>query len=125
MTASRLPVPILLIGRWSEIQTMRRVFAFAKRRGMIAVEPQLPVMKKIKRNRRPALTNEEQEKLKVFLDSSWANTLHRQTVKAMILTLLMTGIRVSEAKSLLWGDLERLNLMGLLDLLSVSIARIC
>lgn len=95
-----------------EIQTMRRVFAFAKRRGMIAVEPQLPVMKRIKRNRRPALTIDEQEQLKVFLDSSWANTLHRQTVKAMILTLLMTGIRVGEAKSLRWGDLERLNLDG-------------
>ncbi|QNT68853.1 tyrosine-type recombinase/integrase [Defluviicoccus vanus] len=95
-----------------EVQTMRRVFAFARRRGWLAIEPQMPVMKKIKRNRRPALTPEEQQRLKGMLENGWADTPHRWMIKALILTLLLSGIRIGEARTLRWSDLERTKIDG-------------
>lgn len=103
-----------------ELQTMRRVFAFAKKKGYIGETVDIPSIKRVKANSRPALPLEEQFKLKAHLLKSGFipraspenNSLdaHKAMLRALILTLLLSGIRVGEARNLKWSDIEEAEL---------------
>jgi integrase len=103
-----------------EIQTMRRVFVFAKKKGYIAGTIEIPSIKRVKANSRPALPLEEQFKLKAHLlkagfipranpDNDYLDA-HKAMLRALILTLLLSGIRVGEARNLKWSDIEEAEL---------------
>jgi integrase len=92
-----------------ELQTARRVFEFALRKGYITKLPEIPKLKKIKNNRRPDLTLQEQHRFRHQLNTlvnEKPDDHHRQMFRALMLTLLYSGIRLNEARQLRWKDVE-------------------
>ena len=103
-----------------EIQTMRRVFSYAVKKGYIPENVDIPSIKRAKTNSRPALSLEEQFKLKDHIlkggfiprassDNDYLDA-HKAMLRALILTLLLSGIRVGEARNLRWNDVEEADL---------------
>ena len=102
-----------------EIQTIKRVFSFAVSRGYIPKMIVVPTLSKVNKNKRPAVPMKEQIKLKNhLLGGGWipranANNdyldAHKAMLRAFILTLLLSGIRVGEARNLKWRDIEEVN----------------